>query len=297
MNFCKTLQSSINAEGIWSDGESRAMSLLLLEEVAGLSTADVLMERDDAMSDATKEQLRGMAARISQGEPVQYVLGFQRFCGLKIGVAPGVLIPRPETEELVMLIVDEVQKTANSSGIFRILDIGTGSGCIALALKHLLGERAKVEAWDLSEDALLMAQKNAESLGLDVHFERHDILAPEAYSGQFDIIVSNPPYVCQSEANEMERNVIEYEPEMALFVKDNDPLLFYRTIAQEAHSLLLPNGRLFFEINQRFGQETKELLEEQGLSDIMVRKDAFGNDRMVKGKAPSKPPRGEAFGR
>ena len=250
MNFCKTLQATINADGIWSDGESRAMSLLLLEEVAGLSTADVLMERDDALSEESKAQLRGMAARISKGEPVQYVLGFQRFCGLKIDVGPGVLIPRPETEELVMLIVDEVQKMANSSGVLRILDIGTGSGCIALALKHLLGERAKVEAWDLSEEALLIAQKNAESLGLDVHFEQHDILAPQTYAGQFDIIVSNPPYVCQSEAEEMERNVVEYEPAMALFVKDNDPLLFYRTIAQKAHSLLFPNGRLFFEINQ-----------------------------------------------
>ena len=292
MNFCKTLQASINADGIWSDGESRAMSLLLLEEVAGLSTADVLMERDDALSEESKAQLRGMAARIRKGEPVQYVLGFQRFCGLKIGVAPGVLIPRPETEELVMLIVDEVQKMANSSGVLRILDIGTGSGCIALALKHLLGERAKVEAWDLSEEALLIAQKNAESLGLDVHFEQHDILAPETYAEQFDIIVSNPPYVCQSEAEEMERNVVEYEPAMALFVKDNDPLLFYRAIAQKAHSLLFSNGRLFFEINQRFGQETKALLEAEGFSDIVVRKDAFGNDRMVKGSPLQTSPRG-----
>ena len=284
MNFCKALQSSINAEGIWSDGESRAMSLLLLEEVAGLNTADVLMERDDALPDATKAELRSMAARISKGEPVQYVLGFQRFCGLKIGVAPGVLIPRPETEELVMLIVDEVQKKANPSEEIRILDIGTGSGCIALALKHLLGERAKVEAWDFSAEALMIAQKNAESLGLDVRFEQHDILAPETYAEPFDIVVSNPPYVCESEAREMERNVIDFEPNEALFVKDEDPLLFYRTIAEKGKELLRKGGLLFFEINRRFGKATKELLEEYGFGDVVVRKDAFGNDRMVKGE-------------
>ena len=281
MRLCKELQSAMNAEGIWSDGEARAMSLLLLEEVAGLTTADVLMERDDALPDDIKMRLRSMAERMSKGEPVQYVLGFQRFCGLKIGVAPGVLIPRPETEELVMLIADEVQKRTNSSKEICILDIGTGSGCIALALKHLLGEKAHVVGWDISDDALRIAQANAEALALDVSFEQHDILASESYDEQFDIIVSNPPYICESEVREMERNVIDFEPEQALFVKDEDPLLFYRTIAENGKSLLRTGGRLFFEINRRFGEATKSLLESKGYYNVQLRKDSFGNDRMM----------------
>ena len=281
MRLCKELQSAMNAEGIWSDGEARAMSLLLLEEVAGLTTADVLMERDDALPDDIKMRLRSMAERMSKGEPVQYVLGFQRFCGLKIGVAPGVLIPRPETEELVMLIADEVQKRTNSSKEICILDIGTGSGCIALALKHLLGEKAHVVGWDISDDALRIAQANAEALALDVSFEQHDILASESYDEQFDIIVSNPPYICESEVREMERNVIDFEPEQALFVKDEDPLLFYRTIAENGKSLLRTGGRLFFEINRCFGEATKSLLESKGYCNVQLRKDSFGNDRMM----------------
>ena len=281
MRLCKELQSAMNAEGIWSDGEARAMSLLLLEEVAGLTTADVLMERDDALPDDIKMRLSSMAERMSKGEPVQYVLGFQRFCGLKIAVAPGVLIPRPETEELVMLIADEVQKRTNSSKEIHILDIGTGSGCIALALKHLIGEKAHVVGWDISDDALRIAQANAEALALDVSFEQHDILASESNDEQFDIIVSNPPYICESEVREMDRNVIDYEPEQALFVKDEDPLLFYRTIAENGKSLLRTGGRLFFEINRRFGEATKSLLESKGYCDVQLRKDSFGNDRMM----------------
>ena len=281
MRYCKELQAAMNAEGIWSDGEVRAMSLLLLEEVAGLTTADVLMERDEALSDDMKARLRMMAERMSKGEPLQYVLGYQRFCGLKIGVAPGVLIPRPETEELVMLIADKVQKKTNSSKEIRILDIGTGSGCIALALKHLLGEKAHVVGWDISDDALRIARANAETLAMDVRFEQHDILASESYDEQFDIIVSNPPYICESEAKEMERNVIEFEPEKALFVKDEDPLLFYRTIAEKGCVLLRTGGRIFFEINRRYGEATKSLLESKGYRNVELRKDSFGNDRMM----------------
>lgn len=263
---------SIIARGGMDDGEASAVAFLLMEDIGGLSRMDVMMDREP--NDA--QSLRKAAERVAKGEPVQYVTGKAEFCGLTFHVEPGVLIPRPETEELVRLVADGHPES--------VLDIGTGSGCIAIALAKALPE-AKVTAVDISADALRIAEKNAELNGVEVEFCKKDILTEEV-EGMYHAVVSNPPYICQSEAEEMEANVLDHEPHLALFVPDHDPLLFYRRIAELGLHIIYNKGLLAFEINRRFGKETVAMLQEMGYTDVLLIKDQFGNDRMVKAIKP-----------
>lgn len=267
-------------------GEAKALMLLLLEHEAGLTTTQVLMGEADGLSPDVKTALEAKARRVADGEPIQYVLGETQFCGLRIGVEPGVLIPRPETEELVRWAAKQIQEASEQTGeptALRMLDLCTGSGCIALALKSLF-PNAEVLAVDVSEDALRIASSNAKLLGLDVTFLQTDVLQPSAgdeTKAFLDLIVSNPPYVCQSEEEQMEPNVLEHEPHLALFVPDDDPLRFYKAIARHGQRLLKQGGRLMLELNPRFADETANLLEQSGYSDIIIRQDAFGKQRMI----------------
>lgn len=275
---------NIIAQGV-EEGEASAVTLLLMEKVAGIDKMHALMGDD---SDK-REELLMMARRISKGEPVQYVIGEADFCGLTFHVEPGVLIPRPETEELVQLIVENYDKEQTP---IRMLDIGTGSGCIAISLAKNI-EGAKVEAWDISDDALRIAKGNAELNNVEVTFNKVDVLSlnnqnlPEDFTsplegqGEVDIIVSNPPYICNKEKADMEENVLAHEPHLALFVPDDDPLLFYRKIAELGLTMLKSGGSLYYEINRMYGEETVAMLRELGYVNIALRKDQFDNDRMV----------------
>ncbi len=261
-------------------GESKAVALLLFEKLFGFSQTDVLMGKAELLSHEQLNILHECVERISCGEPVQYVIGKCDFMGLELEVAPGVLIPRPETEELVRLVVEKVSEMEG----LRILDIGTGSGCIALALKHEIPD-SDVEAWDISDSALEIAKRNAVRLGIDVVFAKHDILhlaeEQEFKYQPYDIIVSNPPYVCDSERDGMERQVVEHEPSIALFVPDSDPLRFYNTIADFADMSLREGGSIYFEINRDYGNDVVELLKRKGYDDVSLLTDQFGNNRMV----------------
>ena len=262
----------ILTDGGMEAGEASAVAWVLIEDLCGMSKADVLMGKEPENA----EVLERAARRVAEGEPVQYVTGKAMFCDLEFHVEPGVLIPRCETEELVRMIEREKPKS--------VLDIGTGSGCIAVSLAHLLPE-AKVEAIDVSDDALRIAKGNADRLGADVRFIKKDILT-EDVAGMYECVVSNPPYICNSEAEDMEINVLDHEPHLALFVPDGNPLLFYRRIAEMGLHILYNKGMLAFEINRRFGKEMKEMLSALGYIDIEVMKDQFGNDRMVKAIKP-----------
>ena len=280
-------------------GEAKAVALLLLEKVCGLSVTEALM--DNGLEEKNYEQVMEKARRVAKGEPVQYVLKTAEFCGMEMKVEPGVLIPRKETEELVKWVLEELRVRSQESG-GRILDVGTGSGCIAVALAKNLKD-AKVEAWDVSETALRIARENVERNGVKVKIRRMDVLEKglqqsccvqergeeeEKRKGEekeregLDVVISNPPYVCEEEEVEMEENVVGYEPRVALFVPDEDPLVFYRAIGWLGMKVLKKEGLLFFEINRRFGKEMVELLQGMGYVEVEVRKDMFGNDRMVK---------------
>lgn len=272
----------------YGEREAKAMTMALLEDVAGLTPADVLAGRADALPMTQQHVLLAMARRMAGGEPYQYVVGWQRFRGLRIGVRPGVLIPRPETEELVDWAVEWLRPIPSPS----VADAGTGSGCIALALKHARPD-AQVEAWDISTEALAIARTNAQRLKLDIAFHKRDVLEypPEGSSSHqapqsLDGIVSNPPYVCESERAGMEPNVLDNEPGIALFVPDDDPLLFHRALAHQALRLLRPGGFLMVEINRLFGQEVVSLFRACGLAGCSLRHDQLGNPRMVAARKP-----------
>lgn len=275
MNIYRDIRDVLIRE--YDAGEASAIAFLLLEEVAGMSRSQALMGDDSPQRD----ELLRMAERIAKGEPVQYVVGKAEFCGLTFHVEPGVLIPRPETEELVDAV--ELQ---NAQAV-RVVDIGTGSGCIAISLSKKFPD-AKVEGWDISNDALRIAKGNAELNESNVSFHKVDVLSvspSEALSlaegKRVDVIVSNPPYICDKEKSDMERNVLDHEPHLALFVPDEDPLLFYRKIAELGVEILSTGGRLYFEINRAYGRETVLLLEGLGYSNVQLVQDQFGNDRMV----------------
>lgn len=274
----------------YAEGEASAICFMLFEEICSLSRTDVLMGRDDELDDEKTILLEKFTKRIAEGEPVQYVIGHTSFCGLKINVKPGVLIPRPETEELVEWIQEEYSnKSANriTSPVTppHILDIGSGSGCIALALASSVSN-AKVDAWDISDKALEIAKENAATLGIKVTFIKRDALEAhllEEEKGAYSTIVSNPPYICESERKDMEKNVLEHEPETALFVPDTDPLLFYREITTKAIHLLANGGTLYFETNRMYAKEVSDMMLKKGFSQVEIRKDFMGNERMVKG--------------
>ena len=272
----------------YEDGEARAIARILIEELFGLSYTDIVCGATDQLSADDTLRLDTAVRRIEQGEPLQHVLGYADFCGNHFGVNASVLIPRPETEWLV----DEGERLMNDasnatpSAPKRILDIGTGSGCIAISLKLRLGE-AYVEAWDISEEALRTAESNAKALKAEVAFCKRDALRAEESVAPWDLIVSNPPYICDSERAAMDDNVLLHEPHTALFVPDDDPLRFYRAIARYALRSLSNGGSLLFECNTRYAEATGKMMREMGFEDVTVNDDCFGLPRFVKGSSPS----------
>jgi len=262
---------------IYPPEEARAMAFGLFEKYLQLPRQDIFLvpgagiEPTGAFADAL-EQLRN-------GRPLQYILGETEFYGLRFRVDENVLIPRPETEELVQWILNDWK-----NGAPHILDIGTGSGAIAVSLAKNLPD-ARVSALDISVGALVTAKENARLNNVEIDFRQMDILT-DIPTGKFDVIVSNPPYVRDSERVQMHRNVLDHEPDNALFVPDSDPLRFYRRITESGMELLKEKGALYFEINEAFGSETADLLVNSGYTDMEIRPDIFGKDRMVKGIIP-----------
>ena len=256
----------------YGDGEAKAIARMVYEVRFGLTTADLFTGKDTKLSADNKILLREIAQRLLQQEPIQYILGEAEFGGRTFHVEPAVLIPRPETYELCMWILEEGGKR-KVEGDYNILDIGTGSGCIACTLAAEI-PNAEVTAWDISDDALRIASENAKRTNVNVSLEKVDALNIPSTS-QFDIIVSNPPYICDKERAAMERNVLEHEPEMALFVPDDNPLLFYRAIARWADALLRPDGHLYLEINERFGPDVAALFPGSRLLPDIGGKDRF----------------------
>ena len=303
----------------YDDGEARAIARILIEELFGLSYADIVCGATEQLSADDTLRLDTAVRRIEQGEPLQHVLGYADFCGNRFCVNGSVLIPRPETEWLVDEGAKLMSTTATSS-TKRILDIGTGSGCIAISLKLRLGD-AYVEAWDISEEALRTAQDNADALKAEVVFRKRDALKAEEeccseeeclqggalvssapteqamdsinYSkanilaAPWDMIVSNPPYICDSERSAMDDNVLLHEPHTALFVPDDDPLRFYRAIARYALLTLNIGGSLLFECNTRYAEATGTMLSDMGFEEVTVSDDCFGLPRFVRGSSPS----------
>lgn len=282
---------------LYGQQEAKAMTRLLLEDLFSLSFADILCGATEHLSDADTLRLQQSVDRLLDAEPLQYVTGIAFFCDHPFHVAPGVLIPRPETEWMVDTAVGLATASAP-----RILDIGTGSGCIAISISLALADRhCHTEAWDISEDALRIAADNAERLGADVKFRRRDALRLEenfpaeenqggaealsdtnAAAESWDIIVSNPPYICNREAADMHANVLRHEPHLALFVPDTDPLLFYRAIARYAMRSLREGGWLLFECNTLYAHDTAQMVSDMGFAKSVVEDDCFGKPRFVK---------------
>lgn len=281
---------------LYGPQEAKAMTRMLLEDLFSLSFADILCGATEHLSDADTLRLQQSVARLLDAEPLQYVTGIAFFCGHPFHVAPGVLIPRPETEWMVDTAVGIATASAP-----RILDIGTGSGCIAISISLALSDRhCHTEAWDISEDALRIAADNAARLGAEVKFRRRDALrleedfpAEENQGGAeelsdtnaaetWDIIVSNPPYICNREAADMHANVLRHEPHLALFVPDTDPLLFYRAIARYAMRSLRKGGWLLFECNTLYAHDTAQMASDMGFATSVVEDDCFGKPRFVK---------------
>lgn len=334
---------------IYNEREAQAIVRTVLDALFGMSLTDICLGKVTQLSADDTTRLEKIMQRLEKSEPVQYVLGAEWFAGRLFDVAPGVLIPRPETEDLVKWACDEAKgKEDNSkeergkeekevskkrealkkeeqplssplkeekeglrkgkdaskkeeqllSSLFKnnkevskkgeeaphpsILDIGTGSGCIAITVALALPQ-ARVTAWDISTDALAIAAGNAHRLGASVRFEHQDALNAPDDEERWDVIVSNPPYICDRERADMSDNVLSYEPELALFVPDNDPLLFYRAIAHYASKALKPGGRLLFETNTAYAHEVAQTMADEGFTAIEVRNDCFGKPRMVKG--------------
>jgi len=261
---------------LYGEVETEALELRLWQYERGFSRFDLHVHRHDVLDSETTDRLFGIADRLSLGEPIQYIYGEAPFFDFMFKVTPAVLIPRPETEELVDAIVK-----ANPGFEGRIADIGTGSGCIAVSLKSFLPQ-ADVTGFDISREALEVAQNNAIRNSADVSFVCADVLSPSfTFGGSPDIVVSNPPYITLAEMKEMHSNVLDFEPHLALFVSDDDPLLFYRVIASKASEEMASGGQLWFEINRAYPAEMAALLGEYGFTDVEVRKDLFGNHRIA----------------
>lgn len=262
--------------GYYPDSEVAAMARLLLTQVFGLSAIELYAGKDSGFSANEWKQLDNILARLQKQEPIQYIIGIEEFCGLSFEVNPDVLIPRPETAELV----DWIVQTNPEKGL-RVLDVGTGSGCIAISLKKYLKEAA-VTSWDVSAAALATADRNCRRNEVQVTLSQQNILEDACPDETFDVLVSNPPYIAEKERQAMERNVLDWEPDLALFVPDDDPLLFYRALATKGKRLLVPGGRLYVEINQAYGKQTLDLLEQMGYTELELRKDLSQRDRMIK---------------
>lgn len=264
-------------EPLYGNGEARAITDYVLDVCFGLSKADILCGAVDEMTAEKTAELNKIFGRLTEGEPVQYVLGRAEFSGRWFNVRPGVLIPRPETEELCAWITAD----SKASGSPKVLDIGTGSGCIAITLQLDMPE-SKVTAWDISADALDVARENAQRFGANVNFVKQDALNAKP-EGEWDVIVSNPPYICEKEKKDMAVNVLEHEPHTALFVPDADPLLFYRAITRLAVQTLSKGGRLYFEINPIYADDTCHMMRAEGMTAVELRSDMYGKQRMAKG--------------
>jgi release factor glutamine methyltransferase len=265
---------------LYGDGEAKAIARLVFEVRFGLSMSDICLGKDTQLSANNQTELKGIADRLLEQEPIQYVLGQADFCGRTFMVNEHVLIPRPETEELCQWI-----NSQDASPRVRLLDIGTGSGCIAITLAAMY-PKAEVTAWDISPEALEVARENAKRTHVNVSFEQIDILhLPSNLLHQtYDLIVSNPPYICNKERACMEANVLEHEPHTALFVPDDDPLLFYRAIAQYGQTALEPEGWLYFEINPLYAQPLSDMLHMMSYHDIELKLDQYGKQRMIRAK-------------
>lgn len=261
----------------YAAGEAAALSRIVCCEMLGQSVVDYYTGKDIILSSKQAQEFDSIISRLLNFEPVQYIQGYAPFLGRKFAVEPGVLIPRPETTELVEWILREVAPDV------RILDVGTGSGCIAVSLSCSLPEAA-VTAWDISDVALRVAAANSEALGAHVKVVRQDVFSADAEQGAgiYDVIVSNPPYIAEHEKAEMERNVVDWEPALALYVPDTDPLCYYRRIAELGRNLLTDGGKLYFEINRAYGADLKLMLEEKGYTEVEIMKDISGNDRFIK---------------
>lgn len=287
---------------IYNEREAQAIVRTVLDALFGMSLTDICLGKVTQLSADDTTRLEKIMQRLEKSEPVQYVLGAEWFAGRLFDVAPGVLIPRPETEDLVKWTCDEakekekednskeergkeekeVSKKGEEAPHPSILDIGTGSGCIAITVALALPQ-ARVTAWDISTDALAIAAGNAHRLGAIVRFVHQDALSAPDDEERWDVIVSNPPYICDRERADMSDNVLSYEPALALFVPDNNPLLFYRAIARYASKALKPGGRLLFETNTAYAHEVAQTMADEGFTAIEVRNDCFGKPRMVKG--------------
>lgn len=270
--FTKSLENEYPVE------EVHSFFFMLTEAFFKINRLNLALNPELEIDKSHIEKLESALARLKNHEPIQHIIGETEFFGLTFKVDKNVLVPRPETEELVEWILEEFFE--EESG--RILDIGTGSGCIAISLAKNLPE-AQISAIDISEAALVMAKTNAEINNVDINFIQEDILKTEALKGNWDVIVSNPPYVRELEKKEMHRNVLEYDPPTALYVKDENPLIFYEKITKLAKSSLNPSGKLYFEINQYLAEETEKMMQKYGFS-TELRKDLFGNFRMLKGE-------------
>ena len=287
---------------LYDAGEAQAIVRTVLDVEYGMTLTDIICGKVNELSSDEERNLEEIITRLQNGEPVQYVLGEADFAGRTFHVEPGVLIPRPETAELCQWIEEDVS-SLKADERKQILDICTGSGCIAITL-GLTIPNSEITGWDISEDALRIAQGNVEMLKAgNVRIEYQDaLMLPKAAEAEeaaeiseatksesslskgWNVIVSNPPYICEKEKADMEKNVLEHEPSIALFVPDEDPLKFYRAIAEYASSALKPEGALYFEINPIYEKETREMLEGLGFKDIETKEDAFGKKRMMKAK-------------
>ncbi|MDO4779589.1 MAG: peptide chain release factor N(5)-glutamine methyltransferase [Bacteroides sp.] len=275
-NIAKQIRESLKEN--FSLDEAKAISLIICNDILGIDTIDIYTGKDIILTDRQRQDLDHIIYRLKQNEPIQYVIGYANFFGRRYKVDKNTLIPRPETTELVQLIIDTC---ANKK---RFLDIGTGSGCIAITLAKEI-DGAEVEAWDISVGAINIAKQNSDSLDAGVKFKEIDVLSidEKVMSDRevYDVIVSNPPYITEDEKAEMERNVLDWEPHSALFVAHTDPILFYRKIAHIGTHLLKKEGWIFFEINRAYGKEVTEMLKGLGYNNIELKKDTYGNDRMV----------------
>ena len=288
--YINSFTNSLAALGWYDNREIKSMATYLLKEVASIESYKIIVSPNLELDDVVALRLSEITQRMATGYPMQYALGYEYFCGHKFNVADGVLIPRPETEELVRLIADEVTSESKNLQSLKIMDICTGSGCIAWSLAAALNG-CKVCGCDISDIALEIAKSQIieEVNSGDISFFKYDVLTGDILHylpsdmQKLDVVVSNPPYVCEREREQMRPNVLDFEPELALFVPDENPLLFYKRIAELSGQVLKEGGRLYFEVNEQFAHQTADLMRSVGFEKVEVVKDMFGKERMVKG--------------
>ncbi|OIP83752.1 MAG: protein-(glutamine-N5) methyltransferase, release factor-specific [Porphyromonadaceae bacterium CG2_30_38_12] len=265
--------------GYCPENEINSIAKLVLMEVSGYTFTELILNKNTIFSAIQQEKVKYFVDKLTKREPIQYVLGRTEFYGLQFQVNPSVLIPRPETEELV----DWVRISFSTQQALRLLDIGTGSGCIAISLKSIFA-KSEVTAYDISDAALETARQNAKINDCEIDFRQVDILYPPFWDTKWDSIVSNPPYIPKTEQSELSAHVLDFEPHTALFVPDSQPLIFYEAIAGFALQHLNSGGMLFLEIHRDFGHQIVQLLEKSGFKEVILRKDLSGNDRMVRAR-------------